>query len=125
MTSITFPPTFSQVEGTHLVFADFYEDKVVIRARDALNEKWISKGLTELTLKKKCPIADISVTKDGNILTAKCDTESVKFVWYLDGEAHEGKSITFDRDFDGFVAVRVYDHEGNYKSVVFDRINNI
>lgn len=125
MTSITFPPTFSQVEGTHLVFADFYEDKVVIRARDALNEKWISKGLTELTLKKKCPIADISVTKDGNILTAKCDTESVKFVWYLDGVPHEGKSITFDRNFDGFVAIRAYDQEGNYKSVVFDHINNI
>ena len=125
MTSITFPPTFKQVEGTHIVFADFYEDKVIIRARDSLNGKWISKGLTGLTLKKKCPIEYVVTLKEecdgGYKLTASSEIDG-KVVWYLDGEAHEGKSVQVDKNFDGFIAVRVYDAEGNYKSVVFDSI---
>ena len=128
MTSVTFPPTYAQVNGTHFVLADFYDDKVVIRARDSLNGKWISKGLTKLTLKEKCLVGSIVTLKEecdeGFMLTASCEP-CVKVIWYLDGEAHEGKSIKVDRGFEGFVAVRVYDNEGNFKSVFFDSVNDI
>ncbi len=128
MTSVTFPPTYAQVNGSHFVFADFYDDRVIIRARDSLNGKWISKGLTSLTLKKKCPIEYIVTLReecdDGYMLTASSEVDG-RFVWYLDGEAHEGKSITVDRDFDDFIAVRVYDDEGNFKSIVFDGVNDM
>jgi len=103
------------------VLALVYEDRVLLRARDFMNNKWISIGLSHVTFKEKCPIPEFTVKDENGTLTVENPVENITYTWYINGdEAGAGSSITLEKDFVGFVAVRATDASGNYRSELID-----
>ncbi|MBQ7902095.1 MAG: metallophosphoesterase [Clostridia bacterium] len=110
-----------------LVYAEVYEDRIVTRAYDVIKGKYIATNTNQITLKDETTIGDISVTKtaaDGNVtLTASCATEGVTYQWYVGGEAAgSGASVTLPDACTDFVAVRVTDASGSFRSESFDSV---
>ena len=111
------------IEGNNAmgVMALVYEDRVLLRARDFMNNKWISIGLSHITFKEKCPIPEFTVKDENGTLTVENPAENATYTWYLNGkETANGTSITLENDFVGFVAVRATDANGNYRSELID-----
>lgn len=131
MTTTIYPPKHVQIDITHSVFVEVYEDCAVLRGRNNTTGKWISLGMTGLTFKKTCPIGEISALKtacDNNgklTLTSKCSTDGVKFVWYLEDTVYESESVDVDSSYAGFVALRAIDSKGNYRSELYENLDVI
>lgn len=116
----------------HGVIAEIYEDCIVLRGRNFSDKKWISRGLTGLTLKANNPLKEFNVTKttetDGIILSVSDDkNKNVTYEWYLDGVLQQTAETTLalPKSFKGYVAVRAKDENGNYVSQLYDSIGDI
>lgn len=124
------PEDTQEIEGSHGIVAKVYSDGIELWGRDFANKKWISRGYTYLTFKDKSDFENITLTKSisGNnfVITLNTDDE-VNVSWILDGAEQEntGKSITVAQDFAGWVAVRISDDNGNYRSNSFDSLADI
>ena len=118
---------------TQGLIAEVYSDRILIRGRYFITEQWISQGLSEITFKEKCPIEKFEVEKqaaeDGSlVLTVDHKiTEGLTYSWYLDGELQDTKdaSITISPDYEGYIAVRVHDENGNYRSELYDSLADV
>ena len=118
---------------TQGLIAEVYSDRILIRGRYFITEKWISQGLSEITFKEKCPIEQFEVTKqateDGSLLltTSLKSTDGLTFAWYLDGElqADGGAALTIPADYAGYIALRVTDADGNYRSELYDSLSDV
>ena len=107
------------IEGTHSmgIIAEIYSDRILYRARDFINKKWISLGFSQITFKEKCPIEPFTLNDNNGVISIENPDENLTYTWYLNGaEALCGTSITLDSDFTGFVSVRANDADGNYRS---------
>lgn len=110
-----------------LVYAEVYEDRIVTRAYDVIKNKYIATSVNQITLKNETEIGNINVTKtvegENVILTASCDNKNVEYQWYIGGEAAgAGASVSVAQSCTDFVAVRVTDASGSFRSESFDSI---
>ena len=127
----TNPDKTTERQQSHGVFAEVYEDGIVIRARDFTQKKWIARGLTELTFRAPCAASSLAVYRDmadgKTVLHAVSDAgEGARYVWYLNGEEYAaGVSAAIDAAFGGYIALRVYDADGGYRSEVYETIDSI
>ncbi len=112
------------------LYVEVYEDKMIVRARDYMNHKNCSLGLSKVTFKEECTLEEISVTKrktnDGYTLTAN-QVQDVTYTWIVDGEESTvtTNSITVAEDFDGYVAVRITAQDGRFRSELYDSLSEI
>ncbi|MGN1121455.1 MAG: metallophosphoesterase family protein, partial [Eubacteriales bacterium] len=130
--SETNPDDITEIAQSHGVIAEVYEDRILIRGRDFVNGKWISRGLTELTFKSAEAIREFSVQRiesAGGTTLAVVDpyNTEVTYTWYLNGEAQAvtGKTLEAAADFSGYVAVRATDADGNYRSCLYDTLADV
>lgn len=116
--------------NSHGLFVEVYKDKMIVRARDYMNGKYISLGLSKVTFKEECTIPEISLTKtvtlDGIVLKANA-VENATYTWVLNGTQSQitTDSITLPKDFEGYVALRITDSNGAYRSELFEDIDGI
>ncbi len=124
------PDETTEIEGSHGVVAKVYSDGIELWGRDFVNDKWIPRGYTYLTFKDECAIDEVSLTKtvtaDGVKLTANA-VEGATYTWVLDGVTSETvtNEIVVANDFDGYVALRITDKDGAYRSEVFESAASI
>ena len=125
MTTIIDPPPMTQYNVTHGTVAEVYGDRILIRGRDFTAERWISLAECEMIFKRPCEVTSLAIASeiaDGeHTLLAKCDFEAVeRYEWYLNGELiSDRKSITIRSHTHGYIALRVRDKKGGFRSVLF------
>ena len=110
-----------------LVYAEVYEDRIVTRAYDVANGRYIATSVNQITLKPETTIEDISVSRviseDSVTLTASSKTDGVSYQWYVDGvEAPSGATLTVPAGCGDYVAVRATDATGSFRSESFDSV---
>ena len=118
----------TEVTGSHGVFAEVYEDRVLLRGRDFVAGKWLSKGYTLLTMKDS-PDFEVSAEKtsvDGGstVISVKNPDASLEYIWVVDGTWFTSETVTLYGDED-YVALRATDENGVFASVVYDNISDI
>ena len=61
------------------------------------------------------------------LTTSLESTEGLTFAWYLDGElqADGGATLTIPADYAGYIALRVTDADGNYRSELYDSLSDV
>jgi hypothetical protein len=78
---------------------------------------------------ERARIREKQVAEDGSILLTvdHKSTEGLTYSWYLDGELQDTKdaSITIPSDYAGYIAVRVHDENGNYRSELCDSLADV
>ncbi len=123
----------SWVEGSELdaayamlAYAEMYDDRIIARGFETATEKNVSRGVGQIT-RKAMPVAmgSISVSRventDGTFtLTATCDDANATYEWILAGNSQAGSTVTLEANFEGYIAVRATDANGNYISDSFD-----
>lgn len=121
-----------EVLGSSAVLADVYEDRIVVRGRDFLNEKWIPQGLYQITFAPKAEIHDLTAYKSqssgGITLIADCSAadDDITYTWFVDGkEQASGKMLTLTGETESQIALRATDAAGSYISTVFDGTKSI
>jgi hypothetical protein len=119
-------------KAAHGVIAEVYEDCIVLKGRNFTDKKWISRGLTGLTLKANNPLKEFNVTKttqtDSIILSVADDkNKNVTYEWYLDGALQQSaaRSLKVPKNYEGYVAVRAKDGNGNYVSQLYNSLGEI
>lgn len=122
----------SQVPGnnSHGLFVEVYKDKMIVRARDYMNGKYIALGLTKVTFKEECTIPDISITKKTvsvEILLCASPVENASYTWVFNGSqiVTANNSITVPSDYSGYIALRITDENGAYRSELFESLDEI
>lgn len=123
------PDKTTEVQQSHGVVAEVYSDKIILRGRDFVNGKWISRGRTYLTLKEKSDIPEISVSRtvnsdgSGNVSVADLGASYTCQI-FVDGAETAGYTANVPEDAD-YVAVRITADDGSYVSKVFEDISEI
>lgn len=116
--------------NSHGLFVEVYKDKMIVRARDYMNGKYISLGLSKVTFREECTIPEISVVKketsQGTLLKANSVTDA-SYTWILNGTQSDvtTDSITLPADYEGYIALRITDAKGAYRSELFESIGEI
>ncbi len=111
----------SEVEGSHGIFAEVYEDRILLKGRDFVADKWISKGYTLLNF--KTPVEHffypvISHDDDGKaIIKINKPDDNYTYTWIVDGVETEGLAIDIPESFETII-IRAVDTNGNYLSTV-------
>ena len=117
------------MQQSHGVIAEVYSDKIILRGRDFVNGKWISRGRTYLTLKEKSDMPEISVSRTVNS-DGSCDVSvadlgaSYTCQIIVNGAETSGYTANVPEDAD-YVAVRITADDGSYVSKVFEDISEI
>jgi len=124
------PNETTEIEGSHGVVAKVYSDGVELWGRDFVNDMWISRGYTYLTFKDECAIDDISVVKtatDEGVKLCANTVEGATYTWVLDGveSTVTANEIVVPYDFTGYVALRITDSNGAYRSEVFEGVTEL
>jgi len=122
----------SQVPGnnSHGLFVEVYKDKMIVRARDFMNGKYIALGLSKITFKDECTIPEISVTKKAitdEILLCANHVENATYTWVFNGSqiVTADDSITVPSDYSGYIALRITDENGAYRSELYENLGEI
>ena len=122
----------NQVPGnnSHGLFVEVYKDKMIVRARDYMNGKYISLGLSKVTFKDECTIPEISVTKKAitdEILLCANHVENATYTWVFNGSqiVTSDDSITVPSDYSGYIALRITDENGAYRSEMYENLGEI
>ena len=120
----------TEIEGSHGVILKVYEDCAEVWSRDFMADKWISRGYTKLAFKENCNIKDFSVNKtvrENDVVLKAQNTENTSITWILNGNESDvtTDTIIVDKDYTGFVAVRLTNEKGDYRSVSFENIFDI
>lgn len=103
------------------VIADIYADRILIRGRDFSGHKWISRGLYEITLGKAPTVDNLSATRKDNTVTASA-RGAESYAWYQNGKLlSESENCTVSNE-NMPIALRAYDKNGGYTSVLFDSL---
>lgn len=116
--------------NSHGLFVEVYKDKMIVRARDYMNGKYISLGLSKVTFREECTLPEISVVKketsQGTLLKANSVTDA-SYTWILNGTQSDvtTDSITVPADYEGYIALRITDKNGAYRSEVFESLDEI
>ena len=111
-------------------YAEIYDDKVITRGYSLNSEKYVSQAVGHITLKPECTINELVVNSqvnEGNMtLTAQSTTENLTYQWYVNSSPAEstGASITVAADFEGYLAVRATDAQGQYRSMSYNTNKN-
>lgn len=117
----------TEVSGSHGIIAEVYSDRILLKGRDFVADKWISKGYTLLTFKETpehsvCPV--IGHNDDGKaILKIYQPDDRYTYTWIVDGVETEGISIDIPESFETII-VRAVDANGSYSSVVRNDISD-
>ncbi len=112
------------------LIVEVYEDCVVLRGRDFVNDKWIARGQTILSFRTDNTLSPVTVVQTGagdTVTLTASGNEGLTYVWYLNGEKQKetGAVLTVDADYDGYIAVRATDEQGHYTSECYDTLKEI
>ncbi len=109
------------------VIVEVYDDCIILNGRNFTTKKWVSRGLTYLTLKANNPVNAFDVKKitgqSNTELTVTNAEDGVTYEMYLDGVLSDG--LTVANDFAGYIAVRAKDANGNYLSQLYEGLSDI
>ncbi|MBQ7900414.1 MAG: metallophosphoesterase, partial [Clostridia bacterium] len=117
-------------ERSMWTYAEIYDDRVITRGYSLVDGKYVSQALGYITLKPACTIDELvvnsSASGDNVTYTASSATDGLTYQWYVDGTAAEttGASITVAADFEGYLAVRATDADGQYRSMSYNTNKN-
>ena len=118
----------SDYDRASSVYAEIYSDRIVTRAYDITEGKFVPLGTSQILRNSDSTIGEISVSKvvEGNIvhLKAECD-DNVTFEWSAADGVTKGDILSVSSEYDGYVAVRATKTETDYKSVSFKSTDEI
>lgn len=118
----------TETQNSHGVIAEVYADRILLKGRDFVADKWISKGYTLLTFKDAPEFtvsAERTTDENGNtVLNAVNVKENLTYTWIVDGVEAQSTSVTLSGDVD-YVALRVSDASGVYASELYDDVSSI
>jgi len=114
----------NEYPGSHGVIVEVYSDKILIKGRNFMEDKWISKAYTSLSMKESLE-TDVTLVKDVSddgttSVYLKGDFSSFNCTYIVDGE--ESYVITDDTD---YVAVRIENSEGLFTTLFYDDVSLI
>lgn len=123
----------NEVIGSEGLILEVYSDRIVVRSRSFTENKWISRGLCEITFAEKPKSTVLSAMKSTSEngktqITAITDLEGEKsFTWYLGGKIADvsENSIEMPSDFDGSIFVKLTESNGAYRTLYFGSANEI
>ena len=110
-------------------YAEIYDDRVITRGYSLNDGKYVSQAVGQITLMPECTIDELVVnsqTAGAEVTyTASCATPGLTYQWYVDGVAADtGVSVTVAEDFEGYIAVRATDADGQYRSMSYNTNKN-
>lgn len=118
----------TEITGSHGVFVEVYNDRILLKGMDFVSGKWISKGYTLLTL-KPAPDFDVNALKtvsdDGStVLSVLNPKPNLAYTWIIDGVSTDSESVTLSGTED-YVALRATAEGGIFASALYDNIDEI